>query len=111
MKPAFSVLDSHKWPGGLARAVAILREDPETLSARLALHFHDDVDDLDRLQQAYLRLPSGRVVVLRRHANHPVPGTPLYSDVNDSVGLALEEVMLSLELQPSDIAWVADEDE
>lgn len=107
MMRGYSTLAEYRWPGGLPRAIAILGYDPETLAGRLGVRFSEDVDDLDRIKQVYLQLPSGRVVVLRKHAGDPTPGTTVYSDVNDSVGDAVEEVTSALRLQPHELTWVA----
>ena len=101
-------LETHRWRA-IPKAIAVLREGPVELTSRFAIRFQDDFDDLDALQQIYLEFPSGRVLVLRRHARDPVAGTTVYGERDDSTLIALQELREALSLGPSDFVWIAPE--
>lgn len=106
-KQRFQVLSEYSWPSGLARGIAVLAESPDELSARLGIAFLWDEDDLDRLQQAYLRLASGRVVVLRRHAREPNRGTSVYADASDPAEVVIAEILPALSVPRTMVDWTA----
>lgn len=101
------VLSEYSWPSGIAQGIAVLMESPDELATRLGIGFQWDQDDLDRLQQAYLRLASGRVVVLRRHAREPNRGTSVYADASDHAAEAVAEVLATLEVPGNKVDWIA----
>ena len=105
MSAQFRVLADHKWTTGVPRAIASLHDDPDRLAKRLRVKFQEDSDDLDRFRQVYLRLPSGRVVVLRRHVRNPVPGTAVYAEAKDSPSDALTELLEATGLSAKDVSW------
>jgi hypothetical protein len=103
------VLPRHVWPSGLPKFAANLRSDAQHLSARLAIPFEDDVDGLGDVREAYVQLPSGRVVALRQHLQSDSGETVVYVDASDAVVAVIDELKVALSLSPDDFSWIADE--
>lgn len=98
-------LDSFRWPGGIDKAVVILRAEPPELASRYGIAFTRDVDDLDWHQVAIVQLPSGRPVMFIRYEGSPGPGTEVAVDHNDSLDAAWEELRAVLGIDDSATSW------
>jgi len=94
----------------LTRPVALLRLQPEELSARIGIQFQPAHDDLDMLDWARVVGLSGRPYALVRHRHSPEPGTQILvrSDSSD-LWQDVVDVLKDLQLSERDPAWTAPE--
>src|SRR6266853_5652244 len=75
----FSQVDVEQWPRGLAKAIAVVRQEPEQLSEAAGIKFVKTYDDLDWLLGAVVTVASsGRPFALVRHLGSPSPGTQIW---------------------------------
>ena len=99
----------HKWPSGFPRAIAVLKWDPEELASQRSIRFVSGRDDLDELRNAYLVLPSGATVALRRHHRDPSAGTTVLADAACIPTVVVADLKSALEIAPEDILWQSDD--
>lgn len=79
--PAFTQVEPRPWPSGYGGAIAVVRVRPELFSRAFGLTFADGSDNLDDYQAAAIRLRSGRMLGLLRHAGSPDDsGTEIHAD-------------------------------
>ena len=109
MTARFTQVTKGRWPTGIDKPIAVLRAEPDELSERYGLRFHAGSDDLDRFQEAALRLGSGRPVLLYRYERSPSAGTTVTVDQGDHAREALDELCAALHLRRRGITWVSDE--
>lgn len=105
-----STLAEHQWPSGMPSAVAVLRGDIAQITLRYGWPYFDDVDGLGSIRQVYLRMPTGRVIVLRQHREDNAAHTEVYTDSNDNLVAALAELSHALGLNQADCEWTHAED-
>jgi hypothetical protein len=94
------------WPSGDAKPVAVLKAEPDELTERLNIKFTDGRDDLDFFREAAVRLESGRLLLLVRYQNAPIPGTQVHADSMDSPVDARRELLHAFGLNGETFSWV-----
>jgi hypothetical protein len=99
------------WPSGSGLPVAVLAFEPDELERHYGLRFREDVDDLDRLVFAILRLDDGSNALLYKHAGDPNPGTVVNVDAHANLSAERELLERALHLEPGNLLWVAPEAE
>src|ERR1043166_5902565 len=93
--------------GGLAQPVATIRLEPDALRKRYGIRFEETKDDLDDLEAALIRTPSGRIFALVRHRHQPNPGTDILIDEHSTdFKKDLAEVVQHLQLSRADMKWL-----
>lgn len=103
----FEQLPLDKMETGLASTIATTRVEPAEISRRLGIRFEPARDDLDSMQAALLRSPSGRQFALVRHEHQPAPGTDLLTNENScSIAHDLQELLAMLRMTVDDLGWV-----
>jgi hypothetical protein len=107
--PAFVQVEPTGWQSGYAEAIAVIRVQPELFSHAFGLTFFDGVDNLDAYKAAVIRMRSGRMLGLLRHAGALSPGTEVYADAGDDFVSALREVLDAFDLSVEDLSWMRDE--
>jgi hypothetical protein len=95
------------WPSGRSQAMAVLAFEPEEIRDRNGVQFEEDVDDLDRLVFAVLRLDDGSNALLYKHDGDPNPGTVVNVDARADLARERESLMNTLRLENGDLLWVA----
>ena len=107
--PAFLQVEPAGWPSGYAEAIAVIGVQPELFSHGFGLAFFDGVDNLDAYKAAVIRMRSGRMLGLLRHAGTPGPGTDVYADAGDDFVSALREFLDAFSFSVADLSWTRDE--
>ena len=103
----FGQLPLAEMEAGLARPIATTRIEPAEISRRLGIRFESAKDDLDELQAALIRSPSGRQFALVRHLHQPLPGTDILTNENSrNYAGDLRESLAILKLTLDDMDWV-----
>ncbi|MGI8687259.1 MAG: hypothetical protein ACR2M3_01655 [Thermomicrobiales bacterium] len=102
-------ISNNLWPSGSSRAIAVLSFEPEELARRYGLRFQEDVDDLDTLLFAVLRLDNGSNAMLYKHVGDPNPGTIVNVDAHADLAMERELLVSALHLQANDLLWIAPE--
>jgi hypothetical protein len=103
----FEQLPLGEMEAGLARPIATTRIEPAEISRRLGIMFESARDDLDELQAALIRGPSGRQFALVRHLHQPAPGTDILTNENsDNCAHDLWESLAVLRMTLDDLGWV-----
>lgn len=100
---------SVRWPSGLDKTIAVLRESPPELAARLGLVFSPKSDDLDSFVECAPGLSSGRLVLLLRYRGNPRAGTEMLIDSEDDARAALQELCAALGVGDESIVWLCPE--
>jgi hypothetical protein len=95
-----------RWSSGGERAIATLLSEPEQLEPVLRIHFTDQTDELDRLRDAFILLPSGRLMQLLWR---PEGGTMIWIDRHVSPREALQEFRAIASIPESAFSWIDDE--
>lgn len=109
MSRAYQQIEGTRWPSGDCRSVAMLGLEPQELQAHLSITFLRDIDDLDYHLYAWLRLASGRQVLLLRYEGNQYPGTEALVDVGDNPSTALRELLDALELTDATVTWTPED--
>ncbi|HEY0154879.1 MAG TPA: hypothetical protein VGB92_22905 [Longimicrobium sp.] len=107
--PAFLQVEPAGWPSGYAEAIAVVGVQPDLFSHAFGLAFFDGVDNLDAYKAAVIRMRSGRMLGLLRHAGTPGPGTDVYADAGDDFVSALREFLDAFNFSVEDLSWTRDE--
>lgn len=102
---SFSQISVQSWTSRDCRPIAVLRPEPADLGRKLGIEFRDDRDDLDELEYAGLRLPSGDQILLVRHRHAPNPGTEVYGDAGADSVLLLERFLAATGLSSDLVSW------
>jgi hypothetical protein len=90
---------------GDSRPLAVLADEPETLSQRFGLRFAEGIDDLDQFRFAVVNLGGKRQAWLYKHQNDPNPGTVVRVDSGMNLSVARRELARRLSLEGSDVLW------
>jgi hypothetical protein len=90
---------------GDSRPLAVLADEPETLSQRFGLRFAEGIDDLDQFRFAVVNLGDNRQAWLYKHHNDPNPGTVVRVDSAMNMSVARRELMRRLSLNGDDVLW------
>jgi hypothetical protein len=117
MRPIIQVLE-HFFPSGLDWEIADLSTSLDDLAAEFGLELQSrDEDGLGPARGAFVRLPSGRVVLIRvlaHAAKHFGCGIGVVADGGDVVALGvcalIDEVISAFGLSDGVVAWAADEE-
>jgi hypothetical protein len=107
--PPFTQIDPLPWPSGYADAIAVVCLQPERLSRVFGLSFSEGTDNLDAYVAAAVRLRSGRVLGLLRHAGDPAPGTEIHVDRSEDYVAALREFLDAFDLSAGDLTWMRED--
>jgi hypothetical protein len=107
--PAFVQIEPTPWPSRYGEAIAVTPVRPELFSRAFGLAFFEGSDNLDAYEAAAIRLRSGRMLGLRRHAGSPDSGTEVHADMADDFVSALREFLDAFDLSVEDLSWRRDE--
>jgi hypothetical protein len=107
--PAFAQVEPKEWQDRYVDAIAVTRVQPELFSRAFGLTFFDGYDNLDAYKGALIRLRSGRIVGLVRHAGTRKPGMEVHVELNDDFVSALREFLDAFDLSVEDLSWTRDE--
>jgi hypothetical protein len=92
---------------GLVVPIATTLVEPAEISQRLGITFESGRDDLDALEAALLRTPSGRQFALVRHQHQPASGTDiLTNEKSGDFAQDLKESLAMLRMTRKDLGWV-----
>jgi hypothetical protein len=95
-----------RFPSGDSYPLAMLKYDPDELSALYHLNFEEDYDDLDYFLFAALENSQIGQVVLLKYKNNAVKGTDVIVDSAVSVTEGLQAIQDALELKSDDVIWI-----
>jgi hypothetical protein len=98
-----------EWQDRYVDAIAVTRVQPDLFARAFGLTFFDGYDNLDAYMAALIRLRSGRIVALVRHAGTPSPGTEVHVELKDDFVSALREFLDAFDLSVEDLSWTRDE--
>jgi hypothetical protein len=107
--PAFVQVEPTEWQDRYVDAIAVTRVRLALFSRAFGLTLFDGVDNLDAYKAALIRLRSGRIVGLVRHAGSPSPGTEVHVELDDDFVSALREFLDAFDLSVEDLTWMRDE--
>lgn len=107
--PSFAQVEPRPWPSGYGDAIAVVRVRPELFSRAFGLTFIEGSDNLDDYIAAAIRLRSGRMLGLLRHAGSPDSGTEIHADAADDFVSALREFFEAFDLSVEDLSWMRDD--
>jgi hypothetical protein len=107
----------HKFPSGLGQTIAVLSVSFDDIAARFGEPLSWDDDGLGPARGVVVRLPSGRIVLIKELAfaikYQGAPGPQLVVDgaalVAFGVDGLLQEALRALGISESAVAWKADE--
>ena len=99
-------ISARRFPSGDSYTIAMLKYEPEEISALYSLHFQEDRDDLDYFVFAAFENPQIGQVLLLKYKNGQVNGTEVLVDSKVSVAAGLQAIQSTLDLKPDDIIWV-----
>lgn len=107
-----SELATFRWPSGTDRSVAILSRPTSALEDRGGLRFTDGRNGLGDTRSALLTLPSGTVVLFEQNVETPdlTVSTHVLADYAADAPAVLAEVLATLDLSASAVAWAASAD-
>lgn len=106
MHGRYQQIQPQPWPSGYGEAIALIEPSPEWLSAEYGFSFFEGTDNLDDYRAAAVKLPSGRMVGILRHAGAPYEGVEVHADVRDDVRDAVRELLQALELPEDVVTWI-----
>lgn len=107
--PAFVQVEPTELQNRYVDVIAVTRVQPDLFSRAFGLTFFDGFDNLDAYTAALIRLRSGRIVGLVRHAGTPGPGTEVHVELDDDFVGALREFLDAFDLSVEDLSWMRDE--
>lgn len=105
MSQAYEQAEYDRWPSGDCRTAAMLGLEPEEIESHFGVAFRRDVDGLDYHRYAWVRLASGRQVLLIRYEGNQFPGTEVLVDARDDRPAALRELLDALGLPDDAVTW------
>jgi hypothetical protein len=106
MRQGIEQVQPQPWANGHGECIAVLAASPTWLADHYELQFFEGFDNLDDYRAAAVRLPSGRILGLLRHAGAPDPGTEVHADPLDDPDHAVSELLDALGLPSSACTWM-----
>ena len=107
MNSTFEVLKKSEWPRGNYISVATINLNPDYFKKKNGLEFFNSEEQIGPVQTAYLRLPSGLLVMLIYVEFTPDEGITfnLLESSEGTLNGYVEEVLISLDIDKKDITW------
>ena len=98
------------WQPGNIVDIALISPKPNDLQVLCEIRFHQDTDDLDDFDVAYLQIPGGARYMLTKHKRTSELGTKVWADIQleRDYQLATLALVRVLGLDPAVILWVAE---